>query len=94
MRPRGVPSCQNEPVAARRERRDQVAQHAAQSRKTLKRAELEEFVEQERRGRVVDAARRVDERKRRVEGVASTSFAWLRRTVRMREEWRRLADRL
>ena len=52
VRPRHVARGQDEPVAARCEHVDQVAQDRAQAGEALERAQLEELVEQERRRRV------------------------------------------
>ena len=75
MRPRGVTARQHETVAARRERRHEVAQDAAQAGEALERAQLQEFVEQERRGRDARRAGRIEEGERRVERVARRRLA-------------------
>ena len=79
VRARGVSAGQHEPVAARRERADQIAQHGAQPGEALERAQLEELVEQERRRRRAGRARRVEERERGVERVARARLGRRRR---------------
>ena len=67
QRARRVARCQHEPVAARGERADEIAQHGAQAGEALERAQLEELVEQERRRRIARRARRAEPGERRVE---------------------------
>ena len=91
VRPCGVARGQHESVAARRQRRNEIAQHRAKSGEALERPELEELVEQERRRRVTGRARRVEKGERGVERIPCGPFGRVRRTVWMGGEWRRRA---
>ena len=93
MGPRGVAGREHEPVAARPQRPDEIAQHAAQAREALERPQLEELVEQERRGRVSGDAGRVEECQRCVEGRARAGVLAVVGRSRTARERRRLTHR-
>ena len=65
---------EDEAVRARGERGDEVAQDAAKAREALERAELEDLVQQERRGAATRRARPLEEGERRVERLAGAGL--------------------
>ncbi len=75
MRPRRVAAREDEAVAARRQRLDQVVQHGAQTGEALEGPQFEELVEQERGGRAAARPRGVEKRERGVERLARARLA-------------------
>jgi hypothetical protein len=90
QRTRRVPRRQHEAVAARRERAEQIAQHAAQAGEALERAQLEIHPAERRGSRRTRAPSRTSGR----HGCAGARLGSGGRAVRMSGERRRLAQRL
>ena len=79
VRARDIARRQHEAVRAGRERLEQIAEHVAQAREALERAQLEHFVEQERARLAAGRARGVEEGEQHVERFARGRRLALRR---------------